>query len=56
MIVIWLATGAGYFWPGWPLLAWGVPLALRIVHTLTYPPITESEVARERARDPGTPR
>jgi len=56
MIVIWLATGGGYFWPGWPLLAWGVPLALRIVHTLTYPPITESEVARERARDPGAPR
>jgi hypothetical protein len=24
MIVIWLATGAGYFWPIWPMLGWGI--------------------------------
>ena len=24
MIVIWLATGAGYFWPVWPMLGWGI--------------------------------
>jgi hypothetical protein len=27
MIVIWLATGGGYFWPGWVLLGTGIALA-----------------------------
>ena len=26
LIVIWAATGAGYFWPLWPLLGWGIGL------------------------------
>src|SRR5215207_796857 len=26
LIVIWAATGAGYFWPIWPLLGWGMVL------------------------------
>ena len=28
LIVIWAITGAGYFWPIWPLLGWGAALAL----------------------------
>jgi hypothetical protein len=24
LIAIWAATGAGYFWPIWPLLGWGI--------------------------------
>ena len=24
LIVIWALTGAGYFWPIWPMLGWGV--------------------------------
>jgi hypothetical protein len=26
LIMIWAATGAGYFWPIWPLLGWGLGL------------------------------
>ena len=26
LIAIWAATGAGYFWPIWPLLGWGIGL------------------------------
>jgi hypothetical protein len=26
LIAIWAATGAGYFWPMWPLLGWGLGL------------------------------
>ena len=26
LIAVWAATGAGYFWPIWPLLGWGVGL------------------------------
>lgn len=28
LIVIWFATGAGYFWPMWPMLGWGLGLVL----------------------------
>jgi DUF1707 SHOCT-like domain/2TM domain len=27
LIGIWAATGAGYFWPMWPLMGWGIGLA-----------------------------
>ena len=33
LIVIWAATGAGYFWPIWPLLGWGVGLATEEIST-----------------------
>jgi hypothetical protein len=29
LIVIWATTGAGYFWPIWPLLGWGVGLVTK---------------------------
>ena len=37
LIVIWAATGAGYFWPIWPLLGWGLGIigpfgACRVAH------------------------
>jgi len=31
LIVIWAITGAGYFWPIWPILGWGAGLALAAV-------------------------
>lgn len=27
LIALWAATGAGYFWPIWPLLGWGIGVA-----------------------------
>jgi hypothetical protein len=27
-VVIWAVTGAGFFWPIWPIAGWGVGLAL----------------------------
>lgn len=27
LIAVWAMTGAGYFWPIWPLLGWGLGLA-----------------------------
>jgi hypothetical protein len=26
LVAIWAATGAGYFWPIWPILGWGLGL------------------------------
>ena len=31
LVTIWLLTGAGYLWPVWPFLGWGIGLA---VHAL----------------------
>jgi signal transduction histidine kinase len=28
LVFIWLTTGAGYFWPQWPIVGWGLLLAL----------------------------
>jgi 2TM domain len=28
LIVIWALTGAGYFWPIWPILGWGIAVGV----------------------------
>ena len=28
LVLIWFATGAGYFWPMWPMLGWGIAVAI----------------------------
>jgi len=30
LIGIWLVSGAGYFWPVWPMFGWGIPVALQL--------------------------
>ena len=32
LVVLWALTGADAFWPVWPILGWGIPLALRASH------------------------
>ncbi len=32
LIVVWAISGAGYFWPIWPLLGWGLGLAKHHAH------------------------
>jgi hypothetical protein len=27
LVAVWAVTGAGYFWPVWPMLGWGIGLA-----------------------------
>jgi hypothetical protein len=29
LVAIWLVTGAGTFWPIWPILGWGLALGLQ---------------------------
>lgn len=36
LLVIWAGTGAGYFWPIWPALGWGVGLAAHGVATSAF--------------------
>lgn len=34
LVLIWALTGAGYFWPVWPILGWGVGVASHASETL----------------------
>lgn len=50
LIVIWAASGAGYFWPIWSIAGWGVGLALHAWSTYGQRPITEDEILAETQR------
>ncbi|HEY5652310.1 MAG TPA: 2TM domain-containing protein [Acidimicrobiia bacterium] len=50
LVVIWAATGAGYFWPIWPIAGWGVGLAFNAWAVYFERPITEVEIRREMER------
>ena len=49
LIAVWAATGAGTFWPGISLAAWGLGLSSQ--HFLNaFSPITVDRVRREASR------
>ena len=59
LVVIWALSGAGYFWPIWPIAGWGVGLAFNAYAVYFQKPITEDQIRTEMRRDdpqdtPGT--
>jgi hypothetical protein len=50
LVVIWAASGAGYFWPIWPIAGWGIGLAFHAWAVYFERPITEEEIRREMER------
>jgi hypothetical protein len=50
LIGIWAFSGAGYFWPVWVLLGWGVGLAFNAWDVFFRRPITEQDIERETKR------
>lgn len=50
LVVIWAASGAGYFWPIWPIVGWGVALALHAWRTFGQKPISEDDIVEEMHR------
>lgn len=50
LVGIWAISGAGYFWPMWPLLGWGVGLAIHAWSTFFEKPISEEDIQREMYR------
>lgn len=50
LVVIWAATGAGYFWPIWSIGGWGLGLALHAWRVRGDTPITESAIRQEMDR------
>jgi uncharacterized membrane protein len=51
LVVIWAVTGAGYFWPIWPIAGWGVGLAFNAFNVFFQKPITEEDIQAEIGRD-----
>ena len=51
LIIVWAATGAGYFWPIWPIAGWAIGLASH-AYDVYYQskPITEDEIQAEMRR------
>ena len=47
LIIIWAATGAGFFWPIWPICGWGIGLALHAFTVYGQKPITEDAIQAE---------
>ncbi len=37
LVAIWAVTGAGYFWPIWPILGWGIGVVCHAVGTYVNP-------------------
>lgn len=55
LVAIWALTGAGFFWPIFPMLGWGIGLAAHAWNT--YRPsdqISEEDIQRELRRLRGT--
>ena len=50
LIVVWAASGAGYFWPIWVIAGWGIGLALHAWTTYGQRPITEEDIQEETER------
>lgn len=50
LVAIWAITGAGYFWPAWVLLGWGVGLVLNVWDVYFRRPVTEHDIQRELER------
>jgi len=55
LVAIWAVTGAGFFWPVFPILGWGVGVAANAWDVYGRKPISEEEIRREaeRLRGPG---
>ena len=50
LVAIWAITGAGYFWPAWALLGWGVGLVLNVWDVYFRRPVTEHDIQQEIER------
>jgi hypothetical protein len=51
IVVVWASSGAGYFWPIWAMLGWGIGLAFHGWSVYLPKRISEDEIRREMERD-----
>jgi hypothetical protein len=53
LVAIWALTGAGVFWPIFPILGWGIGVGVNAWDVYGRKPITEEEIRRETERMQG---
>jgi hypothetical protein len=49
LLIIWALTGSGFFWPVFPMLAWGVGLVFH-AWDIYRAPLSEQQIQREMKR------
>jgi uncharacterized membrane protein YecN with MAPEG domain len=47
LVLVWAMTGAGYFWPAWVMVAWGIGVVMHAWTVFGQKPITESDIQDE---------
>jgi uncharacterized ion transporter superfamily protein YfcC len=50
LVVIWAVTSAGFFWPIFPILGWGIGVVANAWDVYGRKPISEEEIRREADR------
>lgn len=50
LVVVWASTGSGLFWPIFPLLGWGIGVAVHAWDVYGRKPISEDRIRREAER------
>jgi 2TM domain len=50
LVVIWAVTGAGFFWPIFPIVGWGVGVGANAWDVYGRKPLSEDEIRRETER------
>jgi hypothetical protein len=50
LVAIWAVTGAGYFWPAWIIVLWGVGIVLHAWTTFGRRPLTDADIDAELQR------
>jgi hypothetical protein len=52
LVVIWAVSGAGYFWPVYPIVGMAIALAAQAYQLFGQRPISEDAIQREMQRRP----
>jgi hypothetical protein len=50
IVVVWVMTGSGFFWPMIPILGWGIGLLFHAQDVYGHQEITEADIRREMER------
>jgi 2TM domain len=50
LVGIWAVTGAGFFWPAFPLLAWGIGVVMNAWDVYLRQPPSEDRIRQEMER------